>query len=738
MLELNNRLRAKVRTQPPEELAQAFVMFFKSRQKRKDASPVDDIQAQHALTTFEHLQKTDAGDKGRAFLGSEELRVALNVLKSPSTGWSSNTHNKLARAIFAELQNRRANRVDDLEPQAGQELDLVPFIRIMSLSGDALYARQLIELYWDDCLKNVPTSPWPTVLRGLIVEGKPEQVEETVEIMQRLGVPFDYKVHQTIITYFAGRNQDMEMTKKWYNHPIADNTPPTPRADSLVLKLCIQKNETEWGDAIFKSLLERHTGDKAVWNIIFQWSAAQGKSVDEIERMMQVMVRRNENEEVPLRPDMETINCLIELANARDDPYTAERYVALGQRLGFQPDAHTYLLQLDYRIKVGDLGGARTAYARLQGEEITDDEDLPLINKLIVALSTEKVQNIDAIMGLVEDMSERKARFEPATVAALSSIHLRRGEMDDLVDLLNTHAFHYGLDQRALISNVLLKHGLNPSTPTSRAWEIYNILRQTFAEIDIPTRTTLMNNFFSRGRSDMATHVFGHMRQQQIKSLRPTIATYAQCLSGISRTGDQGSLGTVHNMIKLDSEIEPETRLYNALMLGYSGCGDPQTALKFWEDILHSREGPSYASIQIALRACERAYDGKEIARDIWAKLRKFEIEVTREIYAAYVGALAGQDLFEECVELIDNAEKDLKYKPDALLLGTFFNATLGTRERVRVKQWAWKAYPAAYEDLLKCGTITRVEVDEDGEEKQFGLKESYFDIGALGRDVEA
>jgi len=738
MVKLSDRLRIGARTQPPEELAQAFVTFFKSRQGRKNALPLDDIQAQHALTTLVHLQEMNTDHKGIALIGSEDLRMALNVLKSPSSGWSSNTHNRLARAIFAELQDRRAKCTDDLEPQVGQEQDVLPFLRIMSLSGDALYARQLVEEYWDDCLKGSTTSPWPTVLRGLIVEGKTNQVEETVEIMQKRGIPFDYKIHQTIMSYFAGRNQDMEMTKKWYSHPIAGNTPPTPRADSLVLKLCIHKNEMDWGDAIFKSLLERHPGDKAVWNIIFQWSAAKGKSVDEIERMMQVMVRRSEDDKYPLQPDMDTINGLIELANARNDPYTAERYVALGQRWSLQPNALTYLLQLDYRIKVGDLGGARTAYARLQGEEVMDDKDLPLINQLIVALSAEKGQNYDAIMGLVEDLSERKARFEPATVAALSSIHLQRGEMDDLVDLLNSHAFHYGLDQRALVSNILLAHCLNPSTPTSRAWDTYNILRQTFAEIDIPTRTTVMNNFFSRNRSDMATHVFGHMRQQQVKSLRPTVATYAQCLSGLSRAGDRESLRIVHNMIKLDSEIEPDTQLYNALMLGYNGCGDSRTALGFWEDILHSREGPSYASIQIALRACERASNGEDIARDIWAKLQKFEIEVTREIYAAYVGALAGQNLFDECVGLIDNAEKKLSYKPDALLLGTFYNATRGSDDRSRVKEWASKAYPAAYEDLLKFGTVTRVKLNEDGEEEKYGHKETYLNIGSIGRDVEA
>ena len=120
--------------------------------------------------------------------------------------------------------------------------------------------------------------------------------------------------------------------------------------------------------------------------------------------------------------------------------------------------------------------------------------------------------------------------------------------------------------------------------------------------------------------------------------------------------------------MKLDTEIEPNTQLYNALMLAYTGCGMPLTAQGFWEEIVHSREGPSYASIQLALMACEKSPFGERAARDIWGRLKKFEIEVTREIYAAYVGSLAGHNLFGECVKLINDAEKEAGCKPDALL----------------------------------------------------------------------
>ena len=666
MMELNVTSGMQTRAPPPQQLAQAFVDFFRSKQRAGLA--IEDIQAQYALQTYKHLQKEYAEDPNFGLM-SEDLRMALKMLKFVnSTSYDYKAHNELAKAIFKELKKRRTTMKDNQESTVPFSQDLLPFIRVMARFGDALYARDLVEEYWESSLKDLNTSPWSRVMRGLIRENRVGELQKTVDMMQKYNIPFDPNLHETITVFYAARQANIEMTKKWYQHPIANGRMPTIRTVVAVLKLCIIESEVDWGETIFKSLMERTLEEKAPWDVIFQWAAAGGKSVDEVEAMMEVMIRRQEERGLKLSLDMETINGLVELANSRNDPYTAERYVALGQKWGFRPNARTFLLQLDYRIKVKDLGGAKAAYARLRGQEYVDSEDLPLLNKLIVALCEDKRQSFEAIMGLVDDLVERKARFEPETVAALSMLHLQRGEVEETVDLLNTHAFHYGLDQRALISKALLSHIFNTATPTSSAWDTYKILRQTFSEIDMPTRTSLMQHFFARKRSDMATHVFGHMRQQKLHYLRPTLSTYVACFSGIAKAGDFQSLRTVHNMMKLDSEIEPNTQLYNALMLAYTGCGRPDTAQAFWEDIVHSKEGPSYASIQIALRACEDAGFGEEVARDIWGRLRRMGIEVTREIYAAYVGSLAGHNLFGECVKLINDAEKDVGYKPDALL----------------------------------------------------------------------
>lgn len=69
--------------------------------------------------------------------------------------------------------------------------------------------------------------------------------------------------------------------------------------------------------------------------------------------------------------------------------------------------------------------------------------------------------------------------------------------------------------------------------------------------------------------------------------------------------------------------------------------------------------------------------------------------------------------------------------------LGTFYNATPGSLRKQKVKEWAWEAYPEIYEDLLKLGQYEVVKGDPEDEDS-FVERETFFDIGPIGRDVRA
>jgi hypothetical protein len=309
-------------------------------------------------------------------------------------------------------------------------------------------------------------------------------------------------------------------------------------------------------------------------------------------------------------------------------------------------------------------------------------------------------------MRLVEDMKDQRVTFEVEAICALSRVHLQRGGTQDVVDLLNTHVLPYGWKKRAAVRDVLVSFCLDQPQTIARLWDTYTILRQLFPEVDVDTRTKFMIEFFERGRSDMACHVFGHMRRQDPGIMRPTVDTYVACFEGIGKAKDKESLEMVHNMLKLDTQIEPNTKLYNSLMLAFTGCGEARRGLNIWVDIVDSREGPAYGSIEIALRACEEAPFGDRNARGIWARLKEYNVKITKEIFAAYIGALAGNAQFEECVKLIEEFEKVPGYAPDAFLLGTFYNAMIGDDNKKQVEEWGSTTHPSAWKDLVALGHV--------------------------------
>jgi len=672
LAQLDGQLSQGIRPAPPGDVAEALIAFL--GEKERISVPIEDFQVLQAQRAFEYLQRAQSDVDGSG-LSTKDIRTALRALTVEPKDGRFGAHLQLATQLYEELEHKTptVTKSEGLNNMVARETDfargVAAYISILSRTGQTREARDLVESYWGEWLKESGNGPWATVLKGFVKEANADELSNTLTFMAAYDVPFSRDLHRAVVTAYA-KTGDLEAAKKWYDRPIANFDTPGPATNAVILELCIHKNEYEWGEKVFRSCLDKNDPNRKIWALVLKWSAAKGKGVDEIERMMNVMIQRNEGlpQNMKVFPDAGMINELIELANSRNDPYTAERYVALGQKWGIQPDARTYLLQLDYRLNIGDLDGARAAYTKLQSEETSEDQDLPFVNKLVVALC-EKDRPYDQIMSIVEELTTRKVRFEPPTVAALARLHFRRAEIEQVDGLLSSHTRTYSLEQRGFIRDFLVSFILDRTYHTALTWEIYRILRSHFPETSTELRTILMTEFYTRRRPDMGTHVFGHMRQSPQRGQRPTAMTYKACFEGIARAGgDAESLQLVHNMLKLDTEIDPSTRLNNGLMLAYTASGSPERALEFWDDIVHSTEGPTYSSIQIALQACETASFGERTARDIWARLRRFGIKVTREIYAAYVGALAGQAKFQECVDLVDKMNEQTGEKPDTLL----------------------------------------------------------------------
>jgi hypothetical protein len=667
MLDLTMTIEIQARPPPATELVRAFNTFFSHKSKRKEA--VNNIQAQNALGTFRYLQHTNTNEPGFG-LSLSDLQIARDCMTNMPAD-QLHIHNIFSWELFAEISRRKRGAYGDGE--AGIVGDIVQLIKVLTLTGDSMEARKLVEGFWKSSPEaekvenpgRMKAKLWNLVLRGFAKEQNETELTNTARIAEDSGVLYNPTFHEIMTTFYATKD-DIEGTKAWYTKKIDKSHKPNARTMLEVLRVCLRKNEVDWCNSVFRTLLESNP-TKLTWDVIFQWAVgALGKGVEDVEHMMEVMVRRNAEDD-SVRPDTETINGLVEFAISRNDPYLAERYLTLGSKMGIRPNAKTFILQMDYRVDAGDLSGAQAAYDALQGEEVVDQEDLPVINKYIRALCFGNSPNYDRITSIVADLDDRKARPEADTVSALCLMYLKRGELEDATDILRAHTFHYTLDERASIRDTFLAFCLDRSNTTTSAWDVYQILREMFDETDVKMRTQLMNEFFDRKRCDMACYVFGHMRQHIRPDMRPTAETYVQCFEGIAKCEDMESLDMVHNMMKMDSSIEPSTKLYNALMLAYTAGRDSDRALDLWTDITNSIEGPTYNSLQIVFRACEVKPFGHKTAKEIWNKMRRMEIEVTPEVFSAYVGALAGSGLFDEAKTLIEGMETDVGFGPDVM-----------------------------------------------------------------------
>lgn len=680
LLKLNEVLAAEHnKTQPPlpREVAAAFNVFFSQRETR-----FEDYHILCANYAFKYLKENPDKKRGE-WLASSDIVKAMEGLEKPPKVCGE-AHLQFAKLLNEELGFREKEANNGAEDgQAGRPVppserpNQPVYLSILSTYGASGEARELATALYSP-LGPEPARPldvvvnvWKTVLKGFAREDNQEELIRTAELIKELSVPFVHEMQTALVSFFSEKG-NMEQAKHWFSVPVVDaetleETEQHGNTYAAMLKGCAKNKDLAYGHQVVASLL-KNMPNKLAWDALFVWSAAIGKGVDEVDRMMNVMVRRNTEQRAKdrtigeLRPDTDTINALVEYASSKQDAYSAERYISLAEKWGIPLDSKTHTMQMQYRLAAKDIDGARTSYFGLQGSK--DENCVVVVNKLIQAMCESKQHQFDDIMAIVDDLHEQSARFEPETVASLIRLHLRRGESKDAKDLMQVHAHKYGPHERAIIWTQLVEFVLDRRNSTADAWDTYQVLRQLFPEIPREVRMRLMKEFFERERSDMACHVFFHMRFHSTDTIRADRDVYAAAFAGFAEYKDRESIELAHNQLKLDLTVEPDTKIRNALMLAFSSVGQHRRAFDYWVEIASSKEGPTYNSIIIAFRVCENMPWGDEHAKQTWERLRRMDFDIDKRVFTAFVAAITN-NLYDESVALLESAEEEYGFTPD-------------------------------------------------------------------------
>ncbi|KAI2625694.1 complex I intermediate-associated protein [Hypoxylon sp. NC1633] len=697
-----------LRLPPRTELVKAWRDFF--TYKFNNGRVVNASQAFVANRLLLYMSKQDAGNADTQ-LSEDDLRTARDCLLRQPRG-DTDIHLEMSRNIYSEITRIGAD----------QAKDFYAFVAALSQYGEALEARDLVLDYYDRMKDKEPDvvrlRHFMPVIRGLAKEDRESELLGFVSRARKAGVEYDPALHSVMAAFFAQKDNIGE-TKNWFNKPISRGLPPSPTIYYVALQFALRNDEREWALNIYQDLISKlESGslryNKPCWDTSFQWAVLLlGKGADHIAHMIQVASERTQ-EKPNCQPNIGTFNGLVKIATDKDDPYLAERFIALAKKMGFEPNFKTYMLQLEYRIRAGDLDGAFSAYQSLQNAEgSTRDNELPVLNSFIRALCSAPNPVHERVLEVTSYLEQRRVTLEPETVVSICMAFLKNDETYEVIDTLSLHTMYYSVGERYMVRRAFVEYCLDKKNSTARVWDAYSLLRQFFPEVEPEDREAVMDAFFDRRRADMAAHVFGHMQSVKNPDLRPNLGTYVRFLEGIGRCPDEESLQMVHNLLKMDTSIQINTRLYNALMIGYISCDFPYRAIDFWTEITMSSEGPSYQTLEIVFRGYEVTPDGDSLANELWERIKRMEIEIPENVFMAYVTTTAAHGHLTDAKTLLVDMDSIVAgRRPDMYNLGIVYNAFPSQEMKVQFEAWAKDEYPKGWSALkAKFGTRR----DEEG-----------------------
>ncbi|KAF3484255.1 complex I intermediate-associated protein [Arthroderma uncinatum] len=703
MIELVHALHQ--RSRPPSQfaLASGFMTFI---DKRLDQGMVTKSQAEFLLHTFQHLLLTPypkSTGTVRAFLELENFEFTLGTLaRAKLYPDAIPLVQDLARSIFHRISIRLDNA-----PELGEQRvleSLQSCVAVLSSTGAATEALQLM-LGWRSIVSSSGALlPWVNIMKGFAREGRQSKIPGIIQQMENWGITLDRGSQEEILLLLAEENC-ISALEVVYGLPIQ----PTTTASVCVLKAALWNSKPQWAAQIATALPAYPTPETR--DALLLLSIARGDSIDSIHQQLDDMASKNP--EIRSTMTIDTLNTLIEYAIMVNRTDLGEQGTQIAQAWGLTPDSQTYLLPLRSQIESGDINEAVALFQKLDTELEIDKSDILILNKLIkqLCLAEYSLIDFDTVNSLVDRLLEADGHFEPDTLGILCKSLLYCGDLEGVSTLLRPIIDRYGPEELSKIRKGFIQYIRDMDQPTDSAWEVYELLNLAFQTTSVAARTRIMNAFFKRQRSDLACLVFGHMRQKGQVDSRPSAHTYAQCFKGIAEAADADGLHLVHNMLKLDLEVTPKTKVLNGLMLAYASCGMADKSMAFFRDILHSVEGPSEQTLVVFFRACESYHSGIVEANKMMEKVRSLDILITESVYNAYVGALGGHCELELAAEAIKTMESKIGLAPTTLTLGNLYNALPTQFWKDQAEEWAKATYPELWVELEKSG---RTE-DEDG-----------------------
>lgn len=355
-------------------------------------------------------------------------------------------------------------------------------------------------------------------------------------------------------------------------------------------------------------------------------------------------------------------------------------------------------MNLDLLIRIGDAEAAKSLYDTLRSQHHPIPAKISLQLLQCIA-NSEKSLPIDAQVLFFDILDRRDSPPETycASFAILMKLLLRAADYPRMRQTLQDRCIELVPNWQNILSNICL----DVLSDSENIWlesmlPVYHIVQRYAPNtISLSQRHAFMQKLVSHGRTDLGLELFHDMRHSDVS--QPSRETYAIMLSGCARTRDAQTLEHIHNALRLDSSIEPDSALFNSLMLAYNRCRLPEKALAIWEVLSESSRLPDAETASLALDACVRLPRyGLVRAREIWTFMEKNHMEPLSSSYAALLAVFASVGKWDGMMGLLERMDRN---KVSATVLGTAYNCMRRDR-KVEVEAWARANKPDVWEYL--------------------------------------
>lgn len=475
------------------------------------------------------------------------------------------------------------------------------------------------------------------------------------------------------------------------------------------------------GNKLFNQLLDfksTKSHDPLFWDPVLKWMLFRGDSLGVIKHTLyeqNAALGRNLHTEpdnshgsalVRTVPDdryssavTSTLDHLVDVALRIDNEKAAATiYEEFFPAFDVMPTVSTDELRLETLIRTKKAEAAKSLYddLRFQGHRLPASTVVRLIQTLASSDHRLPLEVQSVFFDLLNDQ-ECPPETYTASFSILATLLLRIGDYPRIRQALQDRQIDRVPNWQNALSNICLEVISDPKNVWLESLlPVYHILQRWAANtISVSHRHMLMQKLISHGRTDLGLELFHDMRNSDVS--QPTRDTYAIMLSGCAKTRDAQTLEHIHNALRLDSSIEPDSALFNSLMLAYSRSRLPEKALAIWEVLSESSRLPDVQTASLALAACVHLPRyGLIKARKIWTFMEDNHIEPLASSYASLLSVFASVGKWDGMMGLLERMDRD---KVDARVLGTAYNSMRRDRKG-EVELWAKTNKPEVWEYL--------------------------------------